>query len=212
MEIIPLERWQYCWKANCANSNSRLIPTAHSVHKHWGESPLKLGSLELQQLTTLNIVFWVTWGILVQVLQGSCPAAVRMGPPEQAPGGAGQQQDLQWHSSPCTQAGKGTGEHTWGKMDHREVWELHHWEWNPSPSQMEPNLFTSLGCDIHSVHLAGTEGESCQQIPWKDHSAPASISSFHVNQRAIQPGAEGIMDRKHQAGKCSTLFLINTND
>lgn len=125
---------------------------------------------------------------------------------------------LQWHRKPLhsfSSQGKEQGEHTWGKAGSQRgslVRESHHWEWNPSPRQMEQSLFTSLGCDIHSVHLAGSEEESCQQIPWKDHSAPASIPSFHVNQCVIQPGGEGIMERKHQAMKCSTLLLINTND
>lgn len=66
MEIIPLLWWQYCWKLHCANSNSRLIPTAPSVHLYWGESPLTWFTWTLN-LTASNTVFSLIWGILGQV-------------------------------------------------------------------------------------------------------------------------------------------------
>lgn len=65
------------------------------------------------------------------------------------------------------------------------VRELHCWEWNSSLSQMELSLFTSLNCDIHSVHLADAEGKSFQQISSKYHSASACFSSLHINQHII---------------------------
>lgn len=86
--------------------------------------------------------------------------------------------------------------HMWEKDElHRGrlVWELHCWEWNSSLSQMELSLFTSLNCDIHSVHLADAEGKSFQWIPWKYRSARACVSSFHVNQCVTQTSGEDIM-------------------
>lgn len=65
------------------------------------------------------------------------------------------------------------------------VRELHCWEWNSSLSQMEMSLFTSLHCDIHSVHLADAEGKSFQQISSKHRSACACFSSLHINQHVI---------------------------
>lgn len=209
MEIIPLNGWQYYWKINCANSNPSLIPTAHSVHKYRGESPLTWFPWTSYKIKycifdSFEELWWC--GFLQRThedVSTRAGAGAALGSP-----GAQQTPALgsRW---------KEQGEHTWGKDGSQGgglVWELHHWEWNPSPSQMELGLFMSLGCDIHSVHLAGTEGKSCQRIPWKDHSAGASMSSLHVNQCVIQPAGEGIMGRKHQAMKCSTFFLINTND
>lgn len=89
MNIIPLEWWQYCWKGNCANSDSRLIPTAHSLHIYWGESPLTW-------FPWTSISYNIKYCIVTHLRNfgaggfwGSCTAPVRVWPPEEAPGGAG---------------------------------------------------------------------------------------------------------------------------